>query len=477
MSVGTIIGGVVGGVVGGIIGGFIGGPPGVAIGISAGMSLGFGVGMLVDPLSFDIPNPTGAPLSPEAGQAMSSTVGGPVPDLVGSAKITGHLLCYGKERSEPIYQEQSGGGGGKGGGGGDDPPPVIIGYRYYMSWAIGIAMGPVDTLYAVYKNDDIVWEGELYRPLFCGKEVVSLTGMGSASFFFGTDDHQDFPPLADIISDPTLNTPYRGLCWCYLDDCYIGEYNRAPTIRFIVKKIPKNDYCGGSEIAKYDCNAAHALWYILHDLVRLDESWLHSGDFAAIARTLSLECRGISVFFDKQQSALSYIDAINVHVENMLRYGIDGKIHPKLIRNDYDIDTLPLIDEDVMLEEPSFNRKSWIDTINEVRVQYNEIVDERPCGLTLWSWGDNSHGQLGLGDNIPRNIPTQVPPLPVDTWAHVACDDVCNFSSAIKSDGTLWGTGGNSWGELGVNDTNDRNEFVQEHLGATTWEQIISGAG
>ena len=27
---------------------------------------------------------------------------------------------------------------------------------------------------------------------------------------------------------------------------------------------------------------------------------------------------------------------------------------------------------------------------------------------TLWAWGDNYYGQLGLGDNTNRNSPTQV---------------------------------------------------------------------
>ncbi|MDI6642051.1 MAG: hypothetical protein QME68_07060, partial [Elusimicrobiota bacterium] len=38
---------------------------------------------------------------------------------------------------------------------------------------------------------------------------------------------------------------------------------------------------------------------------------------------------------------------------------------------------------------------------------------------TLWAWGNNSMGQLGLGDNTDRNTPTQVG---TDTnWSSVSC--------------------------------------------------------
>jgi hypothetical protein len=50
-----------------------------------------------------------------------------------------------------------------------------------------------------------------------------------------------------------------------------------------------------------------------------------------------------------------------------LRYGTDGKFHPKLI------------DEDVMLDEPSFDRRSWIDTLNEMKVQYSELFNFGIC--------------------------------------------------------------------------------------------------
>ncbi|MFH1227772.1 MAG: hypothetical protein V1701_07705 [Planctomycetota bacterium] len=53
---------------------------------------------------------------------------------------------------------------------------------------------------------------------------------------------------------------------------------------------------------------------------------------------------------------------------------------------------------------------------------------------SLWAWGDNKDGQLGLGDTITRGLPNRVG-KDID-WVFVACGG--NHTVAIKKDGTLW---------------------------------------
>ncbi|ARN77024.1 hypothetical protein BST97_02860 [Nonlabens spongiae] len=85
---------------------------------------------------------------------------------------------------------------------------------------------------------------------------------------------------------------------------------------------------------------------------------------------------------------------------------------------------------------------------------------------TLWSWGLNDVGQLGQGDNVERLVPTQVGS---DTnWLSIHKTDNSGF--AIKSDHSLWVTGSNSNGKLGLGDTNNRNSFTQVGT-STDWAQ------
>lgn len=87
---------------------------------------------------------------------------------------------------------------------------------------------------------------------------------------------------------------------------------------------------------------------------------------------------------------------------------------------------------------------------------------------TLWGWGYNVNRQLGFasGNNYPT--PTQVG---TDTdWiaAYASIGDA--FSHARKSDGTLWATGKNIYGQLGLGDTTQRSTFTQ--VGSGSWSDL-----
>ena len=70
---------------------------------------------------------------------------------------------------------------------------------------------------------------------------------------------------------------------------------------------------------------------------------------------------------------------------------------------------------------------------------------------TLWAWGDNYYGDLGLGDLTydVYSVPTQVGSG--SDWAAISAGyDYDTF--ARKCDGTLWAWGVNEMGDLGLGD-------------------------
>ncbi len=94
---------------------------------------------------------------------------------------------------------------------------------------------------------------------------------------------------------------------------------------------------------------------------------------------------------------------------------------------------------------------------------------------TLWAWGANVensvHGVLGLGDVVSRSSPVQVGTLA--TWSSIVSGWWTTF--AIKTDGTLWGWGRTStYGELGMGDAVNRSSPVQVGTLAT-WAELASG--
>ena len=89
---------------------------------------------------------------------------------------------------------------------------------------------------------------------------------------------------------------------------------------------------------------------------------------------------------------------------------------------------------------------------------------------SLWAWGDNRNGGLGVGDTTDRSTPTRVGS---DTdWKQVNCGN--RFTVAIKNDGSLWAWGVNNAGQLGLGDTTDRS--VPTRVGTDTdWKYVDCG--
>jgi alpha-tubulin suppressor-like RCC1 family protein len=89
---------------------------------------------------------------------------------------------------------------------------------------------------------------------------------------------------------------------------------------------------------------------------------------------------------------------------------------------------------------------------------------------TLWAWGDNTYGQLGLGNTTNYSSPKQVGAL--TNWLSVASGNVSSI--ATKTDGTLWAWGNNGNGQLGTSNTTAYSSPKQ--VGAlTTWNYINTG--
>ena len=85
---------------------------------------------------------------------------------------------------------------------------------------------------------------------------------------------------------------------------------------------------------------------------------------------------------------------------------------------------------------------------------------------TLWAWGYNGDGNLGLGDTTHRSSPVQVGSL--TDWVNIQSSYA---SFGLKSNGTLWTWGLNNNGQLGLGDTTNRSSPVQ--VGALTdWADI-----
>jgi len=92
---------------------------------------------------------------------------------------------------------------------------------------------------------------------------------------------------------------------------------------------------------------------------------------------------------------------------------------------------------------------------------------------TLWSWGYNGHGALGDNSNVAKSSPVQVPGT---TWSTTdgSIASGTAMAKAIKTDGTLWVWGNNNQGQLGLNQTEPAQYSSPIQIPGTDWARVRS---
>jgi hypothetical protein len=82
----------------------------------------------------------------------------------------------------------------------------------------------------------------------------------------------------------------------------------------------------------------------------------------------------------------------------------------------------------------------------------------------LWMWGWNGQGQLGVGDTTNRFIPVRTTTNVVKFYTHPSQDSRDDDNShyfVLKTDGKVYGTGYNGFGQLGLGNTTQQNSWVE----------------
>lgn len=281
---------------------------------------------------------------------------------------------------------------------------------YRLSVHFGVCLGPIDYFRAIRVNEKDIWRGQaaangyqsfpINNPNLFGGPKKEGGVEGTLHLLPGRGD-QVFPSNLASRQGRTSATSvaYRGVATFFLTGKRIGEgfmwSTNSPIVATAVEadvtRMPKGldpalaVIPNPAHFDKPDTNPAHIIYEAATDPVdgiMLVED-MDYGSFNAAAQTLFNEACGMSLMWTKPMECQDFINEIQGHINSVTYLDpVTGLLTIKLIRDDYDPETLFEINED-NAELVSFQRKFLGETVNEITVSYTDPNTEDEVTLTV----------------------------------------------------------------------------------------------
>ena len=199
--------------------------------------------------------------------------------------------------------------------------------------------------------------------------------------FFGQKVRAVSPEVLRKFSNPFYwgNTPYFKPVWVRVQAIHSGWthglwYPKKATMDGGVIENTANKE--NPNLRVFDMNPAHIIYKTL-----TNDDWgmgyhpsdLDDASFRKAADTLFAEGFGMSLLWDSAKTIEDFNAEILNTIDGVIRVNvITGKFELILIRNDYNIDELPVLDENSIVEISRFERSAWGDGANEIVLTYKD---------------------------------------------------------------------------------------------------------
>lgn len=363
-----------------------------------------------------------------------SGYGGPVPALFGTCEQKAPIVMwYGHFQPLAQYEEVRTGA--------FSSDRVITSYRYLMGFDLGVCLGPGIILEQIkLEGGKVVWDGRggneeggpgvnyanVSIPLYSNTSVS-----GGIEFFPGNfKDVQTKSPYmsAGPEGGPHWQTGagvinlqnYAGICHVVFVQFYIGDDNTVPPrFSFVVKNLNKNlsnDYSVMSN--NLDVNPMEIVYTVLTQkwgFLGLDTSVIDTDSFLAAAETLHTEGFGMSMLIDGEKPVKDILEECMRVADGVLyQEPTNSKFKVKLIRNDYDIETLLVLDESNIIGDlENFGRTTRENTYNQLKVNYQSRNNAYQSQVVLIQ----DHGDIKKRNGEIRSTTINFPGIKDDNLA------------------------------------------------------------
>lgn len=297
------------------------------------------------------------------------------------------------------------------GGGGKGEVSITVGYRYYVGLHMAVCEA-ADALLAIAVGEKTAWTGNvtsnqtiyINNPNLFGGEEKEGGVQGYVDVMLGGDSQGQ---NAYLVSKLGSDVPaYRGVLSIVAKQCYVSALN--PYIKpwwAKVRRIPaKNWYSSYATISGGYANPVHILYELItdHGLGQIDNT-----SFQNAAYKLYQEGFGLN-FIWSGGSLEEFMQDILNHIGGVLFVNpTTGLFQIRLIRNDYTVDSLPLLDESNIKEMVSYQRIALSDTVNQLTVYYTDASTGEERSVTVQDLANfAAQGKIVSDEKKYLGIPT-----------------------------------------------------------------------
>lgn len=273
-----------------------------------------------------------------------------------------------------------------------------VGYRYHLGMHMVVCHGPVDAVTEIQVGDRQAWSGSITASgridinapqLFGGdKREGGVYGPVDVAFGGATQAPNDY-------LQARLGTPqpaYRGVLSLILRQVCVASNN--PYIKpwaVRLKRCWRGWYPGQAEIMESEGDASANPAHIIYECLT-NPSWgmgypassIDDASFTAAADTLSDEGFGLNLIWTQQSTIEQFIREVLDHIGGVLTTSPStGRFVLRLVRADYSVATLPVLDPYNVIELESFQRAAWGETVNEIVVVYTDRETFKDATVTV----------------------------------------------------------------------------------------------
>lgn len=281
---------------------------------------------------------------------------------------------------------------------------------YLLSFHLGFCHGPVDELVAVKMKERDILDNPMSgngavvidKPDLFGGNEREGGAMGLLTFMNGNEEQVAPQALASRVGKTPSTMPgFRQIASLLFTGTgnegftVASNYPNVPDVWARFRRRSRGLNAPGAIIENdkgyRDSNPAHMIWECI-----VNTEWgmgalpqqLDYPSFVAAAATLADEKFGLSMIWTRQMTIEAFIQEILNHINALLFFNpLTGLLQIKLLRNDYDINTLPQVGPN-QASLVTFRRKLWGETINEIVVSWTNPETEEQETLTYQDLGN-----------------------------------------------------------------------------------------